>query len=236
MLGYPADVREIVLGEGGVLEALKPGSLLIDMTTSEPALAVEIHEAAAAKEVDALDAPVSGGDVGARNATLVIMVGGDAEAFERAEPLLCVLGQSDHLARRTRCRPAQKMVNQIAIAAGMIGRLRGAAVRPPRGTGSRADDRHDPGRRRGFLVAVQLRAADPARRPRAGLQDRPLRQGPRDRACRGAQDEPLASGDRTGRAAVHRRSRVGLGEKGTHALSVALGRVSGGDWPVDASG
>lgn len=94
MLGYPTDVRETVLGEGRVLEALKPGSLLIDMTTSEPALAVEIHEAAAAKEVDALDAPVSGGDVGARNATLVIMVGGDAEAFERAEPLLFVLGQS----------------------------------------------------------------------------------------------------------------------------------------------
>ena len=65
--------------------------MLIDMTTSEPALAVEIHEAAAAKGVDALDAPVSGGDVGARNAALVIMVGGEREAFERAKPLLSLL-------------------------------------------------------------------------------------------------------------------------------------------------
>jgi 3-hydroxyisobutyrate dehydrogenase len=79
MLGYPVDVRETVLGEDGILEVLKPGSLLIDMTTSEPALAVEIHAAASAKGVDALDAPVSGGDVGARNATLVIMVGGGLE-------------------------------------------------------------------------------------------------------------------------------------------------------------
>ncbi len=78
MIGYPADVRETVLGEGRLLEAMKPGSLLIDMTTSEPSLAVEIHEAARAREIDTLDAPVSGGDVGARNATLVIMVGGDA--------------------------------------------------------------------------------------------------------------------------------------------------------------
>ena len=94
MLGYPADVSETVLGDGGVLAALAPGSLLIDMTTSEPALAQEIYRAAAATGVHALDAPVSGGDVGARNATLVIMVGGEAEAYERAQPLLSVLGQT----------------------------------------------------------------------------------------------------------------------------------------------
>ena len=84
MLGTPADVRDVILGAGRVLESMRDGSLLIDMTTSEPSLAVEIHEAAQAKGVGALDAPVSGGDVGARNGTLVIMVGGDKDSFTRA--------------------------------------------------------------------------------------------------------------------------------------------------------
>ena len=94
MVGYPADVRETVLADGGVLGTMVSGSLLIDMTTSEPTLAAEIHAAAAAREVAALDAPVSGGDLGARNAALVIMAGGDAQAFERARPVFEVLGRS----------------------------------------------------------------------------------------------------------------------------------------------
>jgi len=81
MLGFPADVRDTLLGEGGVLAAIASGSLLVDHTTSEPSLAEEIAEAAAGAGVEALDAPVSGGDVGARNGTLSIMVGGDAAAF-----------------------------------------------------------------------------------------------------------------------------------------------------------
>src|SRR5947208_3424091 len=81
MLGYPSDVREMLLGEGTVIDAMRPGSLLVDMTTSEPSLAVEIAQAASQRGIDALDAPVSGGDVGARNAALVIMVGGSQEAF-----------------------------------------------------------------------------------------------------------------------------------------------------------
>ena len=76
MVGYPADVRETILAAGGALGAMAPGALLIDMTTSEPTLAVEIHRAAAERDVAALDAPVSGGDLGARNAALVIMAGG----------------------------------------------------------------------------------------------------------------------------------------------------------------
>ena len=120
MLGYPVDVRETVLGEDGILEVLKLGSLLIDMTTSEPALAVEIHGAAAADGIDALDAPVSGGDVGARNATLVIMVGGGLEAFERASPLFSLLGQTIKRQGDAGSGQHTKMVNQVAIAAGMI--------------------------------------------------------------------------------------------------------------------
>jgi 3-hydroxyisobutyrate dehydrogenase len=121
MVGYPADVREVTLGEGGALEAARPGTLLIDMTTSEPSLAREVSAAAAARQVEALDAPVSGGDVGARAATLVIMVGGSPEAFERARPLFEVLGATIVHEGAAGAGQHTKMVNQIAIAGGMIG-------------------------------------------------------------------------------------------------------------------
>jgi 3-hydroxyisobutyrate dehydrogenase len=121
MLGYPDDVRETVLGDGALLESMRAGSLLIDMTTSVPTLAVEIAEAAAARGVSALDAPVSGGDVGARNAALVIMVGGDEDAFERARPLFEVLGRLATLQGGPGSGQHTKMMNQIAIASGMIG-------------------------------------------------------------------------------------------------------------------
>jgi 3-hydroxyisobutyrate dehydrogenase len=121
MLGTPADVRDTILGEGRVLECMREGALLIDMTTSEPSLAVEIHEAARAAGVDALDAPVSGGDVGARNGTLVIMVGGDRQAFDRARPVFEPLGKTIELQGGPGAGQHTKMVNQLAIAAGMIG-------------------------------------------------------------------------------------------------------------------
>jgi 3-hydroxyisobutyrate dehydrogenase len=121
IVGYPSDVREVVLGEEGVLAGARPRSVLVDMTTSEPSLARELDEAARAKEVDALDAPVSGGDVGARNATLVIMVGGGERPFERVRPLFEKLGQSIVLEGGPGAGQHTKMVNQIAIASGMIG-------------------------------------------------------------------------------------------------------------------
>ncbi|HXW79718.1 MAG TPA: NAD(P)-binding domain-containing protein, partial [Acidimicrobiales bacterium] len=93
IVGYPADVREVVLGDQGTLSTAEEGTLLVDMTTSEPQLAREIFEAAEAKGVGSLDAPVSGGDVGARNASLVVMVGGKEEAFDRALPVLQRLGK-----------------------------------------------------------------------------------------------------------------------------------------------
>src|SRR3954469_6487169 len=79
IVGFPKDVREVFLGADGALAGAKPGAILVDMTTSEPGLAKEIYEAAKAKGVPAIDAPVSGGDVGAKNGTLSIMIGGDKE-------------------------------------------------------------------------------------------------------------------------------------------------------------
>jgi len=114
-------VRQVVLGDGRVLESMQAGSLLIDMTTSEASLALEIHQAAKDKGVDALDAPVSGGDVGARNGTLVIMVGGDPDAFERAKPVFEPLGRTVELQGGAGTGQHTKMTNQLAIAAGMIG-------------------------------------------------------------------------------------------------------------------
>jgi 3-hydroxyisobutyrate dehydrogenase len=121
MVGFPADVRATILGEDGVLGALAPGSLLVDLTTSEPALAEEIAARAAEREIGALDAPVSGGDVGARNATLVIMAGGAEADFERALPLLREMGGTITLQGGPGAGQHTKMMNQIAIASGMIG-------------------------------------------------------------------------------------------------------------------
>jgi len=121
IVGFPTDVRDVILGDKGALSEARPGTLLIDMTTSEPSLAREIFDAASAQGVDALDAPVSGGDLGARNATLVIMAGGTAEAFERALPLLEILGKTVVHQGGPGTGQHTKMVNQIAIAAGMVG-------------------------------------------------------------------------------------------------------------------
>jgi 3-hydroxyisobutyrate dehydrogenase len=121
MVGYPADVRQVVLGGQGVLGALGRGAMIVDMTTSEPQLAREIFGAAAARGVASLDAPVSGGDVGARNASLVIMVGGTREAFDRAHPVLQHLGKVVAFAGGPGAGQHTKMVNQIAIASGMVG-------------------------------------------------------------------------------------------------------------------
>ena len=121
IVGYPADVRTVVLGEQGILEGAAPGSVIVDMTTSEPALAVEIHTAAKARGVDAIDAPVSGGDVGARNATLSIMVGGEEQAIERVRPILETMGKSIVRQGGPGAGQHTKMVNQVLIATGMIG-------------------------------------------------------------------------------------------------------------------
>ncbi|MFM9058996.1 MAG: NAD(P)-dependent oxidoreductase [Planctomycetaceae bacterium] len=127
MVGLPADVEEVYLGGTaavpagrGIVGRARPGTLLVDMTTSSPALAGRIAAAAAPRGCMAIDAPVSGGDVGARNAALVIMAGGDAAAFTRATPIFELLGKSiTHLGPAgagQRC----KLANQIAVAVGMV--------------------------------------------------------------------------------------------------------------------
>jgi 3-hydroxyisobutyrate dehydrogenase len=121
IVGYPADVREVMLGEQGALAGAREGSVLVDMTTSEPSLAIEIAEAADARGVAAVDAPVSGGDVGARNATLSIMVGGDEDAVERVRPLFEAMGKTIVRQGGPGAGQHTKMVNQILIASGMIG-------------------------------------------------------------------------------------------------------------------
>ena len=94
MVGYPSDVEEVFCGEGGIFQSAKPGALAIDMTTSSPSLAQRLYEEGKAKGIRVMDAPVSGGDSGARNATLSIMVGGDEKDFEEALPLFQCMGKN----------------------------------------------------------------------------------------------------------------------------------------------
>jgi 3-hydroxyisobutyrate dehydrogenase len=119
MLGFPADLRAVVL-DGGLLDAMAAGTVYVDLTTSEPSLAVEIAQDASAKGVEAVDAPVSGGDVGARAGTLVVMVGGSAEGFARAQPLLETFGKTIVHLGGAGSGQHTKMVNQIAVSSGMV--------------------------------------------------------------------------------------------------------------------
>jgi 3-hydroxyisobutyrate dehydrogenase len=121
IVGFPKDVREVFLGSNGVLTTARPGSALVDMTTSEPSLAREIHETAKAKGVASLDAPVSGGDVGAKNAALSIMVGGEADVVEALRPLLECMGKAIVHQGPAGSGQHTKMVNQILIASNMVG-------------------------------------------------------------------------------------------------------------------
>ncbi len=127
ILGFPADVEQTYLGAGGIVERAPKGALLIDMTTSSPVLAKRIAAAAAARGQSALDAPVSGGDIGAREARLAIMVGGDEAAFARAKPLFELMGKT--IARLGESGSGQhcKMANQIVIAGAMLGWVEGLA-------------------------------------------------------------------------------------------------------------
>lgn len=120
IVGYPADVREVILGSDGALAGCSGGEIIVDMTTSEPSLAVEIAEAAAARDVAAVDAPVSGGDVGARGGTLSIMIGGDADVVASLEPCWEAMGRTWVHQGGPGAGQHTKMVNQTLIAAGMI--------------------------------------------------------------------------------------------------------------------
>jgi 3-hydroxyisobutyrate dehydrogenase len=230
MVGYPADVREVVLGSEGVLATAGKGTVVVDMTTSEPTLAQEIFAAAARTGVEALDAPVSGGDVGARGASLVIMVGGRQGAFERALPVLSLLGRTVTLQGGPGAGQHTKMVNQIAIASGMIG-LCEALVYASRagldvekvigtiGTGAAASwslsnygpralqGDFEPGFKVDHFIKDLGIALEEARRMRLSLPGLAL-----------AEQLYISV------------SALGWGQKGTHALLLALARFSGSEW------
>lgn len=230
IVGFPADVSEVILGSEGVLAGASEGSLLVDFTTSEPSLAVEIHEAAAAVGVQALDAPVSGGDVGARNASLTIMVGGEEEAFARARPVLDILGDSVVHLGGPGAGQHTKMTNQIAIASGMIGVCEALLYGYRSGldlekvvstisggaAGSWSLSNYGPRLLRGdlepgfkidhFLKDLGIALAE-ARRMSLSMPGLALA-------------EQLYNGAR-----AH-----GFGEKGTHALMVTLAEMSGVEW------
>ena len=121
IVGYPQDVREVTLGANGTLAGARPDGVLVDMSTSEPALAREIFEAAKAKGVHAIDAPVSGGDIGAREARLSIMIGGEPEIVAALRPLFQVMGETIVHQGPAGAGQHTKMVNQILIATTMIG-------------------------------------------------------------------------------------------------------------------
>jgi 3-hydroxyisobutyrate dehydrogenase len=121
IVGFPEDVRSVLLGPEGVIAGGRAGQIVVEMTTSSPALAQEIDAAAQAKGMAALDAPVSGGDVGARNGSLAIMVGGEPETYAKVLPLFQIMGENIQLMGPAGAGQNTKMCNQILIAGTMIG-------------------------------------------------------------------------------------------------------------------
>ena len=121
IVGYPKDVEEVYFGEGGVIAHADPGTCLIDMTTTSPKLAVRIYENGKKKGLPVLDAPVTGGDAGAKAGTLTILVGGDQETFEKCRPLFEAMGKNIYYEGKAGNGQLAKMCNQIAIAGALSG-------------------------------------------------------------------------------------------------------------------
>jgi 3-hydroxyisobutyrate dehydrogenase len=121
IVGFPRDVREVMLGPTGALAGAKSGSILVDMTTSEPSLAREIYEAAKKKGVQSVDAPVSGGDVGAKEARLSIMIGGEKETVDALAPCFEAMGKTIIYQGAPGAGQHTKATNQVLIASNMIG-------------------------------------------------------------------------------------------------------------------
>ncbi|MFX1586891.1 MAG: NAD(P)-dependent oxidoreductase [Promethearchaeota archaeon] len=121
IVGFPQDVKEVFLGENGILAGIEKGSIIVDMTTSEPTLAQKIYEEARKINVSSIDAPVSGGDVGAREGTLAIMAGGDHEIYDKVLPFFKLMGKNIAYMGKAGAGQHTKMSNQILIATTMIG-------------------------------------------------------------------------------------------------------------------
>ena len=230
IVGFPEDVRSVLLDDNGALAGCESGNVLVDMTTSRPSLAVEIAARAAERGVASVDAPVSGGDVGARNATLSIMIGGDAETVAALEPIWNTLGSKWVHQGGPGAGQHTKMVNQTLIATGMIGvceallygykagldleKVLESVGSGAAGSWSLANygprmmaNNFDPG----FFVAHFLKdmgiALEEARRMRLSLPG-------------------LALAEQLYQAVAAQ----GHDRKGTHALMLALAQISGLDW------
>jgi len=121
IVGFPHDVEDVYMGDNGVLKAIKKGSIIVDMTTSEPSLAQRVYKEAKKIGVSSIDAPVSGGDVGAKNGTLAIMAGGDKETYEKVFPFFELMGKNIAYMGKAGAGQHTKMSNQILIASTMIG-------------------------------------------------------------------------------------------------------------------
>mmetsp|Transcript_527 Transcript_527/g.598 ORF Transcript_527/g.598 Transcript_527/m.598 type:complete len:300 (-) Transcript_527:14-913(-) len=121
MVGYPKDVETLVLGDNGILKAMKPGSILIDHTTSSPSLSEQIYQEGKTLGIECLDAPVSGGDIGAQKGTLVSMIGGDRETLDKVNPLLETFSANIKYAGGAGKGQHTKMANQIVISQNMNG-------------------------------------------------------------------------------------------------------------------
>ncbi len=236
IVGYPNDVRQVTLGPDGTLAAARPGAVLVDMTTSEPALAVEISEAAKAKGVDSVDAPVSGGDVGAREARLSIMIGGDPGGVAALNPLFSLMGTTIVHQGGPGAGQHTKMANQILIASNMIGVCEGLLY----------------GHKAGLDLTTMLRSVGPGAAGSWSLNNL----GPRMIA---GNFDPgffvehflkdmgiaLAEARRMnlalpGLALAEQLYRAvaaqGHARKGTHALMLALAELSAVDWKPTAMG
>ena len=120
MVGYPSDVEEIYYGDTGIFENGKPDLIAIDLTTSTPTLAIDLYKKAQALGMSSLDAPVSGGDVGAKSGKLSIMVGGDKDVFDKIQPMFSLFGENVVYQGKAGAGQHTKMANQIAIASTMI--------------------------------------------------------------------------------------------------------------------
>lgn len=232
IVGYPADVREVILGPRGALAALPQGSLLVDLTTSEPSLAEEIHDAGRERGVEVLDAPVSGGDVGARAGELSVMVGGTPEGFARAEPLMRPFGRRITLQGGPGAGQHTKMANQIAICSGMVGvceallyayraglDLEAALETIVAGAGnSWSLENYGP----------RLLAGDTAPGFKVDHFVKDLGVALAEARRMGLELPGLALADE-----LYRRAQdQGLGERGTHSLLLALAQMSAVDWPA----
>ena len=121
MVGYPKDVEEVYTGQQGIFQTAAAGTIVVDMTTSEPSLAQRLFETAREKGIHSIDAPVTGGDIGAQNGTLSIMIGGEKDIFEQIQPVLGAFATNIVYHGQAGAGQHAKMCNQIVIASGMIG-------------------------------------------------------------------------------------------------------------------